>query len=293
MPILTIQYKQFPGGNSLPGGSTTNATVNTQSNQNAPPLSQPDQNNPGKYLNYAFMFWNLTGAINSGIDSNSNVIIQIGSNSVTATAWYVQTGGSNSWTGVYTYAFSEGQNQILTDIPIASVNPAAAWVPGQNKVETEASSYPSGVDIYADGSIGTEDFDLWLTYHGGTIVGNKLHVNPNAAIWAAIAFYKVPEEPPPFDLKVVDDFAAWQEIKNKLLLVADPGPEDLIRIRKLLEKVRKQDVYGEEDELTRVVSEIDKMNKVQVRGNLAAIKAQQVRLEAAEELLEDVLKRIG
>jgi hypothetical protein len=292
MPILTVQNKQFTAGNSLPGGHITPVPNGALAHESAATLALPDPNNPGEYDTYVFLFWNISGASNSGIHSTADVDIHISTNDVAATAWYVKAGGGNSWTGVYTYAFSESQDQFLTDIPIASVSPAAAWTPGNQKVETDAQVAPSGVDITADPNIGGEDFDLWLTFSGGTVLGPVLHADANTAIWAAIAHYKVPEDVTPgFDYGLLHLIEEWQEIRNKLLLVADPSPEDLWRIQKLLDKSRIQEALGQEDELSRVVDTLDQMTEVQVRGSLAAIRAQQVRLKAASRMLEKSLRK--
>ena len=260
--------------------------------ESAPPLAIPDPSNPGSYLNFVFLFWNISGASNAGIHSTDSVSIQIGTKDVSATAWYVQAGGGGpAWTGVYTYAFSEGQDKFLTDIPIASVTPSAAWTPGNNKVETDSQIAPSGVDIFADSSIGGEAFDLWLTFSGGTVTGNKLHADADTAIWAAIANYGQQDDGiiPGFFVDVVEEM---QEIRNKMVLVADPGPDDLWRIQKLLDKIQVEETMGHEDQLTDVVSKLDQMTEVQMHGSLAAIKAQQVRLAAAEQILEETLRKL-
>ena len=295
MPVLTVQNKQFTGGTLLPGGHSTPVPAGAVAHESAATLALPDPAHAGQYLTYVFLFWNVSGATNSGIHSTADLDIHIGTGDVIATAWYVQTStGDGPWTGVYTYAFSESLDKFLPDIPIASVNPSAAWTAGSQKVETKAAVAPSGVDITAVSTIGTEDFDLWLTFSGGTVVGSTLHAAPNAAIWAAIAYYKKPEvSPPDFDFGIIEAVEEWQRIKDKLLLVADPGPDDLWRIKKLLEKAKTEEVLGREDELSRVVSSLDRMTAVQVRGSLAAVKAQITRLEAARKMLEETLKKLG
>lgn len=291
MPILTVQNKKFTSGDPLPGGHTTPVPGGAIAQESAAPLAIPDPNNPGEYHNYAFLFWNVSGASNSGIFSTESISVHIGTKNVDVTAWYVKTGGPGpAWTGVYTHAFSETQDKFLTDIPIASVNPAAAWTPGNNKVETNAQVAPSGVDIFADTDIGGEKFDLWLTFSGGTVTGVKLHADANTAIWAAIANYAQPDDGP-LPGVFVQVWEEMQEIRDRLILVGDPGPEDLWRIQKLLDKARIEESFGMEDELTRVVSELDRMTQVQMHGSLAAIKAQQVRLAAAEQILEDMLRK--
>ena len=292
MPVLTVQNKRFTSGDLLPGGHTTPVPGNAFAQESAPLLAVPDPVNPGQYDNYKFLFWNVSGASNSGIHSTDTITIQIGTSNVSATAWYVKIGVGGSATGVWTYAFSETQDAFLTDIPIASVNPAAAWTPVSNKVETDSSVAPSGVDIFADNNIGGEEFDLWLTFSGGMITGNKLHAAPDTGIWAAIAHYAEPEGeiiPGPF----VEVWEEMQEIRDRLILVADPGPDDIWRIQKLLDKAQVEETVGMEDELTRVVSKLDRMTQVQMRGSLAAIKAQQVRLAAAEQMLEEKLRKIN
>jgi len=294
MPIYRVRKKKFTSGDALPGESTTPTPGGVVAKEDADPyLAIPDLANPGDFLTYSFLFWNITGASNAGIHSTEAVNIQIGTKDVDATSWYVKVGVSGPiWTGVFTHAFSETQDKFLLDIPIASVNPAAAWTPGNNKVETEAQIAPSGVDIFADPDISGEKFDLWLTFSGGTVTGVKLHADTNAAIWAAIANYKQTEDVlPPWGL-----FEVWdelQEIRDRLSLVADPGPEDLWRIRKLLDRAQIEESLGLEDELTRVVSNLDRMTQMQMRGSLAAIKAQQVRLDAAMKMLEETLNKMS
>lgn len=291
MAILSVNNKQFPGGNALPGGSTTPGVgAGAVAQQSAPTLALPDPAHAGQYLTYVFLFWNVTGATNSGIHSEANLEIHVGTSDVTATAWYVLTGTDGPpWTGVYTYAFSESQDKFLTDIPIDHTTPAAAWTPGNQKVETKAAVAPAGVNIVAESNLHGEAFDLWLTYSGGTAVGPNLHVDTNAAIWAAIAYYKVQAPVPPYGPGILDAIEAWQGIRNKLELVADPGPDDLWRMKELLDKARLQDFASQEDALSQVINTIDKMSKMQVRGNLAAVKAQRTRLAAAQKMLEDKL----
>jgi hypothetical protein len=294
MPILRVLNKKFTSGDALPGWSTTPTPGGVIAKESAQPLlAIPDPANPGNNFTYSFLFWNITGASNAGIHSTAVVDIQISTKDVDATSWYVKVVKNGPlWTGVFTYAFSETQDKFLLDIPIASVNPSTAWTPGNNKVETEAQIAPSGVDIFADSDISGEKFDLWLTFSGGTATGVKLHADTNAAIWAAIANYKLTEGVvPPWGI-----FEVWdelQEIRDRLTLVADPGPEDLWRIRKLLDRAQIEESLGLEDELTRVVSDLDRMTQVQMRGSLAAIKAQQVRLDAAMKMLEETLNKMS
>ncbi len=133
-------------------------------------------------------------------------------------------------------------------------------------------------------------FNMWTLFGPGTISGTVLHVNKGISIWA-IADYKVPAGPPPDSdwWKLVKNLRDAREIINKIDLVADPSPEDLVRLKDRLTRAAEQP--SPVDELTAIVTSIDRMNLAQIRGSLAEIQANITRLQAARKIADEALKR--
>jgi hypothetical protein len=293
MPILTVRYRYFsPTNMDLPGGFSINVTPNQTASITAPPLAIPDPAHPGQYINYSFLFWNIIGA-DVGVTTNNPVNIVLASNDITATAWYVQVGGDGPTpVGVYTFTFSETDDQVWPDSAIQSVSPAAAWAGGNN---TFVATGASAVDITPKNEIAGhagQVFDMWTLFGPGTVSGTILHVNKNTTVWA-IANYKVPANPPSYPpdwWKLVKELRDAREIIDKIVLIADPPPEDLVRLKDKLTRAAEQP--SPVDELTNIVTSIDKMSVAQIRASLAEIQANISRLQAARRIADEALKKI-
>ena len=291
MSILSVSNKLFPNGDPLPGGST----IPGISPYPGLPISQSalakfslvDPADKTKYLDYAFLFWNISGAANPGIYSTANVNIQVGNNDINATAWYVKTGGNGPWTGVNTYAFSEPQDMfLLTDVPIDHVDPPAAWTPAGGQYVKTVTANKTGVDIYALNTNKGEDFDLWLTFGGGTVTGSKLHANENAAIWAAIAYYK---EPAPIQWP---DTGKYRTKPGKIIY-GDWANEVRIaeRFAGLVgSKAKSKVAVGPKDAASPLIDQIEKMSVQQLRSALAIIKTHYATLTAVQKFINQKLQ---
>ena len=113
-------------------------------------LSEPDPANPGAFITYKFLFWNILGNIHT---TDSTTIANVGTSNFIAAAWYLKTGGGSGRPRVRTSAFSIGSNQFLTDTPIASAIPASEWPSPTSKIVYTDNS---DVEIDAVNVFGTE-----------------------------------------------------------------------------------------------------------------------------------------
>jgi hypothetical protein len=75
---------------------------------------------------------------------------------------------------VTVYAFAADKDQLLPDIPIDSVTPPAAWVPGSHSVDTSAGAVKIVVKTSVSGDAGAI-FDGFVQT-GGSVIGRELAV---------------------------------------------------------------------------------------------------------------------
>ncbi len=284
MPNVTVRNKQFPVNAALPGGFDANVMPDTPVTLTAvPTISQASPTQPGVQLTYNFLFWNVKDSQESAVSKNQTVTKQVGNSAVTASAWYYQTGpGGGSGIGVW--AFSEVQDMILAASPIEQTVPATAQL-GPNSVSNAVA-----VAIHALQTIGTEVFDTWSVFGDGTPAGRILSVPKSGSTWG-IANYRAPAtQQPHIDPDLGDILVAVQGIKDKLKWVADPSPEDWIRIQ---EKIRRGEVRGlgaAIDELSDTLKNLGALSRPELEVKLVDLRAQMTRLDAARRAIENALK---
>jgi hypothetical protein len=101
-----------------------------------------------------------------------------------ATAWYGKGGPGK----IRTVAFSDAENKLLLQTPIASVVPASAWSGGNSEDVSNSTS----VTITAKDSIAEDSgeiFDGWLPFENGVVSGDTLTV-PGGKPCFAVASYR-------------------------------------------------------------------------------------------------------
>lgn len=248
-------------------------------------LVVPDPMHPTQFLQYSFLFWNAIGSLGSGL----SVDMTMPSTDATATAWYVQTGGpGGGGAGVSTFAFSNELDQVLGETPISSVNPGSAWTGGN----ATGVSTTKAVQITAKNTVGGTpsgaSFDQWFQFGSGTPSGPVLSVPANGSS-LAIASYRIPQ-PLVVNWHLKDLVAALDQVIRRID-PSDPAPTDMAR---LVNEIKTQiAVQVGADELTQVISQLDKLDTVQLKGALADIRGKMRRLEAAQKIVNEALVEQG
>lgn len=287
MPYRVRTNRLFPNHGQI--GTLFEDTVltpNTPATETAEQyLSIPDPANPGQFFNYAFLFWNIAGSVSTGLTKTYTVP----ATDYVATAWYVQVGGGGGGgTGLTVWAFSSKLDLVPTDTPIQSVTPSAAWAGGNTTfVSTTVGKNP--VVVTARNTVAGapgESFANWFPLGVGSPAGNQLTVPNGAASWA-LAVYAVQQGPKPKipQIELMDEL---QSILGRILEnVGDPAPIDLARIT---HELTKSVVTGAEDELSKVLANIETASKEDVRAALVQVQTRVRRLEGAQKLLDAALK---
>lgn len=289
MPNLTIRNRQFPSNNDLSGGFSGSTPPSTTQNTDAANfLALEDPSNPGEFFNYKFLFWNLTGATNAGIYTSTSLSIQVGSNPVIATAWYLQIGGSGGGVPtVWTQAFDVAADAVLPESPIQSVVPSGAWA-GGSSVTVQTTGGP--VDIDAKNAAGGKPFKAWQVVFGALgVLGDHLTAGQSVS-GLAIATYAVSKGVgPKIDPTLLELVEVMQGIKDKIRQVYDPSPEDLIRLSDRLKVAEAAERATES--LDQVITGVEGLSLAEQRSTLVAIEAQLTKLRTAQALLADAIKQ--
>jgi hypothetical protein len=284
MPQRTRTNRLFPTGTKIgalfekfpmTAGSLASETAEQS-------FKLPDPAHPGQDFNYAFLFWNIAG----NVSTNPIESYTVPTTDYVATAWYVQVGGGDG-TGLTTWAFSSQHDIVESDTPIQSVTPAGAWA-GLNATFISTTVGLGPVVVTAHASIPSapgENFYNWFPLSGvGTPAGNQLTVPNGSSAWA-LAVYAVPEGVRLPNIVLVDEL---QAILGRILVnVGDPAPRDLSRIT---QELTKNVAAGPDDELSKVLANIDKASKADIRAALVEVQTRARRLDAAQKLLDTALK---
>ncbi len=207
-----------------------------------------------------------------------------------ATAWYLQMGGGGGGFGVSTFAFSNELDVVLPATPIASVTPAGAWAGGNaTTVATNAAVQIIAKNTVAGTPAGA-NFADWFEFGSGTPSGNQLSV-PAQGSSLAIATYRVPEKP---DGKFKGIFELVNALDNVIKRIdpSDPAPIDMARlVGEIRTQLTSQQVGV--DELTTIVSQIDRMDQSQLKSALTELQSKTRRLDAATKLVNEAIKAGG
>jgi hypothetical protein len=288
MPTLVRSNRLFPNHTQIGSfietiPATAGSSISFTADQY---LIVPDPMQPTQFLQYSFLFWNAVGTLGSGLTTT----ITVPETNAVATAWYLQIGGSGGGPGVATFAFSNELDLVLPETPIASVAPSSAWAGGN----ATGVSTSQAVQITAKGSVaGTPagaSFDSWFQFGNGTPSGNVLSVPASGSSYA-IASYRV-GDPPDLRLPRIPQLMDALEDIIRRIDPSDPAPMDLARlVGQIRTQLAAQQVGA--DELTQIVSQIDRMNSTQLKGALADLQSRTRRIEAATQLLNDAIKAQG
>jgi len=287
MPTLVRSNRLFPTHAQI--GSfietipvTTGSSITFTADQY---LVVPDAMNPGQFLQYSFLFWNAVGNLGSGLTTT----LTVPATDAVATAWYLQIGGGGT-PQVVTFAFSNELDIVVPETPIASVVPTSAWA-GGNATNVATSQ---AVQITAKSSVaGTPpgaSFDSWFQFGSGTPSGNALSVPAGGGSYA-IASYRVPEQPG-FKVPRIPELVEAIERVIRRIDPSDPAPIDLARlVGQIRTQLAAQQVGA--DELTQIVSQIDRMNATELKSALTDLQSKTRRIEAATRLVNDTIKAKG
>lgn len=177
-PNVTVKYRDLSSGNEISGKQQFTSPVGSLADLNAPQeLVGPDPATP-----YVFRFWNVTGQSLSASPETKFIV----SEETVATAYYLpEIGGP----GITALAFSCGEDKLLNDTPIQSVNPPGLWM-GNNETSVQKSETEKIV-ITAKDSIASdpgEPFDTWLSFGAATFSDKVLTVPPNGNAWVVASY---------------------------------------------------------------------------------------------------------
>jgi hypothetical protein len=171
----TIDYKDISTGHRIHGSPTTTLSPGTNgesASQEAPPTLDSGTE--------IFLFWNPPGA---PVTTDKSITMRLFPGSE-ATAWYGRKGPGE----IVTQAFSDGENRLLPQTPIASVVPASAWSGGNSEDVSNSTSLTITAKDSIAGDSG-ETFDGWLQFEDGVISGATLAVPAGESCYA-IASYR-------------------------------------------------------------------------------------------------------
>jgi hypothetical protein len=175
MAHARIDYRDISTGLPIPGAPTTKLHPGPHGesvNQQAPPTLASGTE--------IFLFWNPPGG---PVTTDKSITMTLFPGSE-ATAWYGRKGPGE----IVTQSFSDAENKLLPQTPIASVVPATAWSGGNSENVSNSTS----VTITAKDSIAGdsgETFDGWVQFEDGVVSGASLTV-PAGGTCYAIASYR-------------------------------------------------------------------------------------------------------
>ncbi len=175
MAHATIDYKDISTGLPIPGAPTTKlhpGPHGESANQQAPPTLASGTE--------TFLFWNPPGG---PLTTEKTITVTLFPGQE-ATAWY----GKGSPGQIVISAFSDGENKLLPQTPIASVVPATAWSGGNSENVSNANSVTiTAKDSTAEDS--GETFDGWLQFENGVVSGATLTIPAGESCYV-IASYR-------------------------------------------------------------------------------------------------------
>jgi len=288
MPTVTISKKRFESNNAVDPGSPSSTFQVSSGSMNVFSTSEfisiPDTGNPGDYLTFRFLFWNLLGNIHT---TQSVTINNIGSQDFEATAWYLLIGEGSGRPNLRSSSFSITQNQFLSNTPIESVDPIAAWAsPNSKIVYTDNDVTASNtVIVNAKNFYGAEKFNAWIDLFGNCqISGDEMTILQNNSVFALVSFKEVEKEMPWFE----DIFVAIEQNWLQFHTLPDPSPIDFTRsIIKYLSE-REPQFIG--DDLYKLTENISDMNKHELNEVKGRIDLQLRRMNTSIKMINDKLK---
>jgi len=306
MPNIHRTNRQFPGGAQIGAideniPSTAGSPVSNLSTD--PDFFLPNTADPAHPLHYRFLFWNVCGTISSDVHHGNGTVP---SSDTVATAWYVPVGNGDGVAFIVTYAFWVEHDSVVSDTPIQSVNPAAAWTGGNNTVVSSTVGSGPRVITARDTvpSITNANFDSWFLLGGGTASTSVLIVDQGGST-SALALYKhhdggrIPnpadrdKTTKPGSITMADPSLIDRsklEILPGHILIADPSPIDRSRLVDILTQTQSQ-THPAVDRLTQVLKkEQSSISTEDLRGVAAELKANINRMQSAVDLINAGLK---
>jgi hypothetical protein len=156
--------------------------------------SMPWTDGNGKQVTVDFAFWSVVGAADgASITTNQSLAVNVDSTDVTATAWYIPTGGGpNGGPGVIIDAFDVGQGAFVDD-DFVSVSPDGNLTFEANDDGWVPTATAEDIEAYA--LIHSVPFSKWLVVAGTelTKAGDPNDLQAQAqSVAVAFAFYQVP-----------------------------------------------------------------------------------------------------
>ena len=183
---MVMGYREFPTNTLIDSDqSTYHVPVGASENPTAP-LALPG---PNPNTQYNFLFWNTPG----GVSFAPSVTFTVPTANFNATAWYeLSAGGACAPncppSSVNAYAFSTGQDMVLPDCPIQSVNPSAAWNSTSCNVLTASSAVTITPKSLVPSDPG-EVFNEWWLLGSNTPQASAVLSVGRGVSQTAIAFY--------------------------------------------------------------------------------------------------------
>jgi len=191
MPNIHRTNRQFPDGAQIGAideiiPSTAGSPVNNLSTDLD--FYLPNPADPAKPLHYHFLFWNVCGTI-SNDPHHGNGTVPPGD--TVATAWYVPVHDGDGGAGIVTYAFWVEHDSVVSDTPIQSVTPAAAWAGGNNTVVSSTAGSGQRRITARDtvASITNANCEHWFLLGAGNAPDKVLTVDQGGSTWA-LALYQ-------------------------------------------------------------------------------------------------------
>jgi hypothetical protein len=205
---MTVSSEVFPGGAAAPDGiaGTVHVAPGSIVKLTAPQFLYVPGTTSTSPSVYAFVFWNADAVLRRKVTAT----FRAPATAFKASAWYLLTGGGSCPTcvpDVTTWAFNLTADKLLTQSPIASVKPTAAWTPGSTAVSTTDAAVVAagrvritaasklalipGAPIPSGPRASYYAFNSWFQFAGdGKIFGDVLSV-PASGDSDAIAFYRL------------------------------------------------------------------------------------------------------
>jgi hypothetical protein len=280
MPQLTIRHRRFSDGVDLDPATTLTLVNNSAAMLGAPPNITIGSGATAQ--NHAFLFWNVKGEVNT---QPSQTISDVGTSALSASAWFIPTGGGsgNSPPAVGLLTFSVGGDRFLSASPVQSATPAGA-VSG-----TTVDATGGAVSVNAVDAEGSEVFQAWTLFCGGSAVGDVLNLPQNASGLAMASYVEIrnPRGPDPFReiVELVDELS---RIRGRFKdWIADPAPEDLMRAVRDIEV--RQTVAA--DDISAVIENVRRMNKPELAAVAASLRGQIDRINGVLKMVEAADKR--
>ena len=285
MPTITRSNREFPGGAVIGASSSSITGVTAGSPQDFSTDMDyflPDPAHPDTPFHYRFLFWNVCGTIGSNAAHGTGTMP---AGNTVATAWYVRVGGGNG-EGITTWAFWVEHDSVVSDTPIASVNPAAAWAGGNaTTVSVSAGSGPRIITARNTvPSITNASFLNWFPFGAGTPAATTLTVDHGVST-SALALYKHQDLGSPRKPGGNDPTTKPGPISR-----FDPSPMDRTRLLEMLAAVKKE-THPVSDRFTATLkNEKANVSADDLRGLQVELKANLNRMQSAIEFINAKLE---